>query len=85
MNYYGVVIDEIVSLKDIYVFLRDALKRVTVDYPFRGPGLFEKGFFKYVNHIKGNISSFVGKEEIFFKDKLVYVLYYHGGFVRTKH
>lgn len=38
MNYYGQVLSEIISAKDIYQFLQEALKRVSEDKPFRGRG-----------------------------------------------
>jgi hypothetical protein len=38
MNYYGyTILSKNVSLKDLYAFLREALKRVDEETPFRGP------------------------------------------------
>lgn len=51
---------------------------------FRGPSIFLKNDFKYVNKVKGVVGRFEGEETIFFKDKLVYQLNYHGGFVTIK-
>ena len=84
MNYYGKVINKELSTKEIYSFLKDALKKVTKDLPFRGPKKFEKNFFRYINHLEGDISNFFGKEEIYYKDKLIYFLHYHGGFINSQ-
>ncbi|MCK5212078.1 hypothetical protein KAJ89_05235 [Candidatus Parcubacteria bacterium] len=34
--------------------------------------------YKYINDIKGDVEKFSGKEEIFYKKKLVYSLVYNG-------
>lgn len=84
MNYYGQVLSEIISAKDIYQFLQDALKKVSEDKPFRGPRRFIKDSFQYFNKTRGNIEKFDGEEKIFYKRKLVYRLVYHGGIIREK-
>ncbi|MDD5696847.1 MAG: DUF5680 domain-containing protein [Candidatus Pacebacteria bacterium] len=84
MNYRGKVISQIVSPKKIYQFLRDALKNITEDKPFRGPDRFEKGNFKYFNKTRGTIENFDGEERVFYKRKIVYKLVYHGGLIMEK-
>jgi len=84
MNYYGKIVSEIIPAKDIYQFLQEALKRVTKDNPFRGPNNYKKDDFKYINKTKGNVEKFEGQEIIFYKNKLVYKLNYHGGLVIVK-
>lgn len=85
MNYYGKVIsEEIISAKQIYQFLQEALKRVAEDKPFRGPNDFKKGDLEYFNKIEGTLENFNGEETILFKKQLVYQLKYHGGSVITK-
>jgi len=82
MNYYGYAApSKNVSLKDLYAFLREALKRVDEETPFRGPKYYRYGFFKYINNVKGDISQFDGIEKIFYKENEVYKLLYHGGFI----
>ena len=49
--------------------------------PFRGPDNFEQNDFKYANTAGGDINNFKGEEKIFYKDKLIYELFYHGGSV----
>jgi len=83
MNYYGFTIPlEGIFSKEVYAFLREALKRIKEGKPFRGPEKYEENSFKYVNSVEGNISMFNGTEKIFYKEKEVYRLLYHGGFAR---
>jgi hypothetical protein len=85
MNYYGCAIPtKDFSLRDLYTFLRKALKRVDVKSPFRGPEKYEERFFKYANSVKGDISQFNGAETIFYKEVEVYRLLYHGGFISNE-
>lgn len=84
MNYYGKIISEITPAKSVYQFLREALKKITEDKPFRGPDNFKKGDFEYINKIKGTIEKVEGEETIFYKGKLVYKLTYHGGIIKEK-
>ena len=84
MNYCGEIVSEIISAKQIYQFLKEALKKVTEDKPFRGPDNFEKNGFKYVNKVEGTIEKFEGREMIFYREKLVYKLNYHGGIIMAK-
>ena len=85
MSYYGhAVPSENASLKEIYTFLREALKRVSEEKPFRGPKKYERHPFKYVNKIEDDVSRFNGTEKIFFKDKEIYRLLYHGGCIRVR-
>ncbi len=81
MNYYGKIVSEIIPAKQIYQFLQEALKKVTENKPFRGPDNFKKDNFRYINEVKGTVEKFEGHEIIFYKDKLVYKLSYHGGVV----
>jgi len=85
MNYCGYIVpSEDISLKEVYAFLRESLKRVEEEKPFRGPKKYEKNPFKYANSVQGNISMFNGIEKIFYKGKEVYRLLYHGGFTKNE-
>lgn len=83
MNYYGVVTNKKFS-KEIYDFLKQALRKVEQKYPFRGPKKFVMSNFEYNNKSIGSVKYFNGKETIRFKGKLVYTLYYHGGLISEK-
>lgn len=81
MKYKGEILSNKISVDDIYSFLRKALKKIPENKPFRGPKeLIEKNF-KYTNEIQGDIKNFAGKENIFYRDKLVYGLIYNGKIV----
>lgn len=79
MNYYGMVTDESVSAGDVYHFLQKAMQHVSAERPFRGPDEYEEGDFLYKDASEGNLSQFSGEETIFFQNKQVYLLMYHGG------
>jgi len=80
MNYYGCAVSsEELSLKDVYAFLREALKRISEKKPFRGPEKYERQPFKYVNTVEGDVNKFNGTENIFYRGKEIYSLLYHGG------
>ena len=81
MNYYGGLTSNMKLTKEVYEFLKKAMKLVTTGKPYRGPDEFIEGNFKYVNDVKGNVDSFKGEEKIFFKEQEVYQLNYHGGLI----
>jgi hypothetical protein len=49
-------------VKEIYSFLREALRRVDFAHPFRGPGEFSSGEYVYANSHSGNVHMFRGEE-----------------------
>ena len=82
MNYYGHAISSTdFSLRDLYAFLREALRRVNEKKPFRGPEKYDENIFRYINNVEGDVSQFNGSEKIFYKEIEVYRLLYHGGFI----
>lgn len=82
MNYYGYVLNPTISEKDVYDFLRKALMKEYSDIiPVRGPQNFVDGVWVYTNSPAGNLARFTGKEEITYKDEIIYRADYHGGFI----
>lgn len=79
MNYSGEAFED--NKEEIYSFLKEALKLVTEDIPYRGPKEYAQGEWKYINIPEGDLNKFKGTEFILFKDKKVYELNYHGGLV----
>jgi len=79
MNYYGEVVATGMDARKIYSFLKDALRLITPEYPFRGPANLEKEKFSYENIQKGTLDSFHGIESIYAIKERVYYLFYHGG------
>ena len=82
-NYFGFVLDETVSEKDVYAFLRQALMQEYDDViPVRGPVKFSLENKEYRFIVDGDLTNFSGKEEIVFDGKVVYRCFLHGGMIR---
>lgn len=79
MNYYGKSYLPLNESKDLYQFLTEAMSRIDRAYPFRGPSEYQKRGWRYLNNQRGEFNMFLGTEEIFFKERKVYELSYHGG------
>ena len=79
MNYYGLASSDKVPSREVYEFLKKAMRQIVETRPFRGPDNFKEGDFEYVDKSHGDIKMFHGKETILFKGQEVYQLYYHGG------
>jgi hypothetical protein len=75
MNYYGHNLQDI----KISTFLKEALRLVPQEAPFRGPTKHQNGEWRYTNEWKGDIDCFQGYEAIYYQGKQVYELWYHGG------
>ena len=84
MNYHGGMTSNRTSPGGVYKFLRVALGGVEEQTPFRGPESFSVGNFSYASCTKGDLSSFTGKETIFYIGEGVYTLVFHGGFVKGR-
>jgi hypothetical protein len=84
MNYYGKIVSDVVSAKEIYEFLKMAMRQVKEDRPFRGPNNFKSGDFEYIDESSGDVNDFFGTEKILFKGQEIYKLIYHGGIVKNK-
>ena len=84
MNYYGVVSSEVIPVNQVYDFLRKAMRQITDDKPFRGPGSFKESDFEYVDENTGTIEQFTGFERIIYQGQEIYRLDYHGGKVKAK-
>ena len=81
MNYYGYFISktEEADINTTYGFLREAMKQIDRDHPFRGPKEFRDNDFVYHNQQFGTVEHFWGVERVFFSGSEVYILNYHGG------
>lgn len=64
MHYSGAPTDPDVDSDGIYAFLRDALERVSVETPYRGPERYAGGDFVYRTTVDGSLSRFSGTETI---------------------
>jgi len=75
MNYIGRVIAEEFSGE----FLKEALRLVQKEYPYRGPMVYQNGDYKYHCIVTGAFEWFQGYEEIYCNDSKVYECFFHGG------
>lgn len=71
-----------VEATTVYDFLRTALRQVTPERPFRGPGELREGAFAYTSESHGEIDRFWGVETITYGGHLIYELRYSGGLLR---
>lgn len=78
MNYTGRVLSDEFSGS----FLKEVLRLVQKDNPYRGPVIYQRGQYKYHCVINGNFKWFQGYEEIYFNDNKTYECYFHGGEVK---
>lgn len=77
MNYIGRVIGANFSGD----FLKEALLRVPVDKPFRGPTEYSDGYYTYSCSTEGDFQWFQGYETIRFKNEIIYECRFHGGMI----
>lgn len=75
MNYIGRVTNE----KFRSEVLKQALQRVEVSMPYRGPRIFVLDEYTYICDYSEDINWFVGEEKILYKQTIVYELRFHGG------
>lgn len=78
MNYTG---REVAEGFDI-TFLREALRRIKEDLPYRGPRYLELGEYTYKCRVEGEFEWFVGCEKILCRGKKVYEAMFQGGVVK---
>lgn len=82
MTYYGgIIVSGYSETKKTYQFLREALRKVPLAYPFRGPLMEQSEIFQYINRVEGELDFFHGVEHILFQGTKVYELRYVGGWV----
>jgi hypothetical protein len=81
MVYSGGLLDDNYEAKEIYEFLRNALKKMPEDFPLRGKESFSNGEFIYNNSTEGDMWHFIGYEAIEHKENIVYELHYSGGYI----
>lgn len=80
MVYYGYVIQGI-DANPVYAILRNALRQMPPEAPFRGPKEYRDGDLTYVNSWHGTIEHYSGKEQITMGEKILYKANYRGGLV----
>lgn len=88
MGYRGGMIDryrlDVDMRGETFQVLRTALKEPPLDFPVRGPMEYQKGSFRYANEFTGDLTEFIGYEQITYNDRLVYKRHYLGGLIYGK-
>lgn len=79
MCYAGWSIDVQIPVGD---FLKEALRHVEPEHPYRGPGHFQNGDYAYTNECHGAVDRFWGYETIEYQGRMIYELRYQGGAIR---
>ena len=80
MGCHGGILRESVPMRQpIFAFLSQALTQPDPACPVRGPGRLDRDGFVYVNHVTGDLRSFVGREAVYWRDRLVCFYDYVGG------
>lgn len=69
------------SAQEIFDFLKEALSLIPEEFPARGPKIYVKNNFTYLNNYTGNIGRFCGEESIKINNNRVYIRNYVGGFI----
>lgn len=87
MKYEGSILEDAtmkkIDTKEIYRFLRKALRNVSPEKPYRGTNINE-GKFTYINNVDGTFNCFEGHEVIKYDNVRVYTLVYSGGIQKNK-
>ncbi len=80
MVYYGTVAQR-ADPDSVYKILRNALKQMPSDAPFRGPKEYIEGSLVYTNTWEGTIERYSGEEVIKQQNETIYKAHYMGGLV----
>jgi hypothetical protein len=85
MGYAGGIIEGTVApeeVGEVYGFLREALRCIAPEHPYRGPSEFRRDPYGYIDENSGEVERFWGAEVITRCGNLVYQLRYAGGLLR---
>lgn len=78
MNYTGRVVDYPFEVS----FLKEALKKVSEELPYRGPKFYIRGAYTYKCRVEGDFEWFVGCEKILYEGHKVYEAMFQGGIIK---
>lgn len=81
MNYYGKML--VPSTPEGFsTCLKSALRAIPLEYPFRGPNVFEYEGFTYKCSWQGSLSDFIGNEMICHNGTCIYKLSFQGVYIK---
>ena len=85
MAYRGVIVPKFESMhNEAFAFLKRCISMMPKDFPARGPKSCKDGKWRYENKWKGDISGFIGEENIYFNNDLICFRHYLGGLIKGK-
>ncbi len=85
MAYRGGIFDKYQSLhQEAFNFLKKCISKTPKNFPARGPKSFKIGKFRYENKWVGDMSGFVGEENIYYNGKKICFRNYVGGLIKNK-
>ncbi len=85
MNYYGYLVDDSATPKEVYSFLKQALMAEENEaIPVRGPKTFVTGEYAYAVVTQGAFDNFTGEERIERLGMPLYKAFFHGGSIKGK-
>lgn len=70
---------EIDKIRSVYAFLREAMRQVSLEQPYRGPLIHHRSPYTYTCSSTGDMDTFWGVEEISDCSGVVYRLHFAGG------
>lgn len=85
MGYHGGIYGKNEFLaQEIFDFLKEALLQIPEEFPARGPKIYSKNNFTYLNNYTGDIRRFFGEEVIKINNNHAYLRNYVGGFISDR-
>ena len=84
MAYRGGIIKHQEKHYEAFNFLKKCISKIPKSFPARGPRKLKEGNWRYENKWKGNIESFTGEENIYYKGEKICFRYYLGGLIKNK-
>jgi hypothetical protein len=67
------------EVRSVYAFLREAMRQVSSEQPYRGPLIHHRSQYTYACSSTGDMEMFWGVEEISDRSGVVYRLHFAGG------
>ncbi len=83
-NYVAEVLSDVRPMAEIYNFQREVLGQPDPNHLMRGPASYTNGPYSYTNEIDGDLSRFIGTEQIYYEGEVVYRMWFHGSSIGAK-
>ena len=83
MAYRGGIIKKHHLHQEAFNFLKRCISQMPKNFPARGPRKVKLGKFRYKNMWIGNISGFVGEENIYYNNEKICFRNYLGGLIKN--